>query len=127
MYPSPEKFNPKRWLDSAYPTYKEPLTEFPSIKGHHGFGYGRRACVGQDLVHAEMLIACGSLLQGFEIARKMDPYGQPVAIDQNACSPFLISMTIVHPVEFRVRSEDRANFIMKEWKDTLARSKETST
>jgi hypothetical protein len=122
-YPSPETFNPARWLDPSFPTYKAPLTDFPTIKGHHGFGYGRRACVGQDLVHAELLLACGALLQGFEIVRQRDQYGVVLPIDTESCTPYLISMTGVHPVEFRVRSEKRAGLIQEEWKAALESSR----
>lgn len=75
-------------------------------------------------MHAEMLLACGALLQAFEIVRQVDSYGQPLPIDTEACSPYLISMTGVHPVEFKVRSEARAAFIMKEWTEALQKSKE---
>jgi hypothetical protein len=124
MYPSAETFNPARWLEPSYPTFKAPLTEFPTIKGHHGFGYGRRACVGQDLVHAELLLACGALLQGFEIRRLRDAYGVEVPIDTEACTPYLISMTGVHPVEFVVRSEERAGAIRGEWARALEGERE---
>src|SRR2546421_3377596 len=39
-YPDPEAYNPARWLDPSFPTYKEPLTEFPKLMGHHQFGCG---------------------------------------------------------------------------------------
>lgn len=122
-YPSAETFHPARWLDPSYPTYKAPLTEFPTIKGHHGFGYGRRACVGQDLVHAELLLACGALLQAFDIVRQRDQSGVALPIDTQSCTPYLISMTGVHPVEFRVRSAERAALIHEEWKAALESSR----
>jgi cytochrome P450 len=31
MYPEPEEFKPERWLDPQYPTYKEPLTAYPTL------------------------------------------------------------------------------------------------
>lgn len=127
MYPSAETFNPARWLDPSYPTFKTPLTEFPTIKGYHGFGYGRRACVGQDLVHSELLLACGALLQGFEIQRQRDEYGTVKLIDTEACTPYLISMTGVHPVEFVSRGEGWAGRIRGEWRGVLERERERET
>ena len=119
MYPSPEAYHPERWLSPKYPTYKAPLTEFPSIKGHHGFGYGRRVCIGQDLVHAEMLVACGALLWAFNMQQKVGVDGVPLPIDADACTPYLISMPIVHPVQFSARSEGRSQLIMDNWKTSL--------
>jgi cytochrome P450 len=31
MYPDPEEFKPERWLDPQYPTYKGPLTAYPTL------------------------------------------------------------------------------------------------
>ena len=47
-YPDQKIFNPARWVDPSYPTYKEPLTEFPNLRGDTSFGYGNRACPGVD-------------------------------------------------------------------------------
>jgi len=54
IYPSPEEFRPERWLSPEFPTYREPLTHFPSVKAQSGFGWGRRACIGQD--HTEIVL-----------------------------------------------------------------------
>ena len=40
MYPDPVEFHPERWLDPSWPTFKEPLTEHPVIRGDIAFGYG---------------------------------------------------------------------------------------
>jgi len=46
MYPDGPVFNPARWLEPEYPTYKEPLTVYPNLQGFTSFGHGRRACPG---------------------------------------------------------------------------------
>jgi hypothetical protein len=99
------------------------MTEFPTIKGHHGFGYGRRVCIGQDLVHAEMFVACGALLWAFDMQQRIGSDGVPMPIDADACTPYLISMPIVHPVEFSVRSEDRSRLIMENWQVSLEKKR----
>ena len=40
LYPDPTEFHPERWLDPSWPTYKEPLTEYPILRGDIAFGYG---------------------------------------------------------------------------------------
>lgn len=62
-------------------------------------------------MHAELLLACGALLQGFEIVRQRDQYGVVLPIDTESCTPYLISMTGVHPVDFVVRGKERERFI----------------
>ena len=48
MYPDTDRrkllFNPERYLDPSYPTYKAPLTLYPNCHNYTPFGYGRRAC-----------------------------------------------------------------------------------
>lgn len=73
LYPDPTKYNPARWLEPEYPSYQEPLTVHPRLMGFSGFGSGRRVCPGIELTEAELLIACGSLLQNFEMLPNVDP------------------------------------------------------
>jgi cytochrome P450 len=41
LYPDPEIFKPNRWLEAKYPTFREPLTQFPNITNYSSFGFGR--------------------------------------------------------------------------------------
>lgn len=41
LYPDPETYNPERWLDSPFPTYKEPLSVYPNLSNFSAFGFGR--------------------------------------------------------------------------------------
>lgn len=70
MFPDPETFNPLRWVKPEYPTYKEPLTEYPTIINSTQFGYGRRLCQGQTVADEDLLIGLGSLAWLFNISRK---------------------------------------------------------
>lgn len=69
MFPDPETFNPLRWVEPSYPTYKEPLTEYPTIINSTQFGYGRRLCQGQGVADEDMLIGIGSIAWLFNIKR----------------------------------------------------------
>ncbi|RMX80617.1 hypothetical protein D0867_16369, partial [Hortaea werneckii] len=70
MYPKPNQFVPERWLDPSYPTYKEPLTEFPNLRGDISFGYGNRSCPGVDLTYFELCTLFGALAWSFDIKAK---------------------------------------------------------
>jgi hypothetical protein len=77
MFPDPEAFNPLRWMDPKYPTYQEPLTQFPTIINSSQFGYGRRTCQGQTVADEDMLIGIGSIAWMFNISQKVEPPAVP--------------------------------------------------
>ncbi|KAF3004322.1 hypothetical protein E8E13_009333 [Curvularia kusanoi] len=70
MYPDPETFNPLRWLKPEFPTYKEPLTQYPTIINSSQFGYGRRLCQGQTVADEDMFIGIGSIAWLFNISKQ---------------------------------------------------------
>lgn len=73
VYPDPYTYNPARWLDPAFTTtYREPLTQFPTMVNATAFGWGRRYCQGQDLSQHEAFIAVASIMWAFDVAAK-DP------------------------------------------------------
>ena len=72
VYPEPDKYNLARWLEPEYPSYQAPLSVHPRLMGFSGFGSGRRVCPGVELTEAELLIACGSLVQNFEMLPDVD-------------------------------------------------------
>lgn len=70
MFPDPETFNPLRWIEPGYPTYQEPLSQFPTIINSTQFGYGRRTCQGQTVTDEDLLIGIGSIAWLFNIKSK---------------------------------------------------------
>lgn len=86
MFPDPEAFNPLRWVEPGYPTYQEPLTQYPTIINSTQFGYGRRVCQGQTVADEDLLIGIGSIAWLFNMEQasyqNSDPKGEPnVVID----------------------------------------------
>ncbi len=75
LYPNPEEFNPDRYLDPKFPTYKEPLTKYPNVVNHHVFGYGRRICMGMDMVDYQLVTILGALASCFDVSKKKDKLG----------------------------------------------------
>lgn len=74
MFPDPEAFNPLRWVEPGYPTYQEPLTQFPTIINSTQFGYGRRTCQGQTVADEDMFIGIGSLAWLFTMEKTRDDH-----------------------------------------------------
>lgn len=78
VYPDCENFRPERWMEKEWPTYKEPLTEHPRLMGSHHFGMGRRMCPGIELTEAELLVACGTIVNCFDLKPVKDANGNEV-------------------------------------------------
>jgi Cytochrome P450 len=110
VYPNPDTFNPGRYLDPKYPTYREPLSEFPTIRGYHGFGFGRRICPGQEVAEAELLVACAAIVWAFRLERKRTASGEEMRIPDYDFTSTLITTAkpFDHAIYCEVR-EARAN------------------
>lgn len=117
-YPDPDVFNPDRWVNPEYPTFKAPLTEYPTIIGHHQFSYGKRACLGQQLGQAELLIACGAIIWAFNVVRKRDSNGDLVPVPDYDFATLPFNKPFPFAMDLNVRSQQRANLIMKQFRDS---------
>ena len=111
MYPDAETYNPGRWLDPAFPTYKEPLTEYPKLMGYHQFGCGKRQCPGVEVTEAELLVACAGILWGFTLERRKYSDGTNVPVDPEHMSPFLIGGALPFDFDLKPREEKRAQIL----------------
>lgn len=97
MYPEPEAFNPGRWLSKEYPTYREPLTQYPNLNGFSQFGFGRRTCQGIPIVDQDLFLAMGGMAWAFDIRKRRDPAtGEEIPVHWNNFTPLLIAK----PVKF---------------------------
>ncbi|KAH8731289.1 putative cytochrome P450 oxidoreductase [Phaeosphaeriaceae sp. PMI808] len=74
-YPDGQLFNPARWLEPVYPTYKEPLTLYPDCHKFPAFGYGRRACPGVEFAERSLNIMVAKLAWAVNIRRPLDQNG----------------------------------------------------
>ena len=72
LFPDAETFRPDRWLDPKFPTYKEPLSQYPDIKGHSAFGWGNRSCIGQGFTETVLFTMASTILWSCNITKKRD-------------------------------------------------------
>lgn len=124
-YPDPDNFRPQRWLEPGWPTYKEPLSQYPTIAGMSSFGWGARICLGQSIVEDQCLLALGGLCWAFDLKFKIDPStGKKVKIPTGIKSK---SLSIVEPekfqMDFLVRSHKREK-VAEMWKTAMSKDGE---
>lgn len=110
-YVRPDLYNPGRWLDPASPNYREPLTEFPRIKGHHIFGRGKRGCPGQDMAEAALYVQCGNMVKNFRMEPKRGEKGEPLWPSDNDRSNDVIGGPKEFECVIRARSEERREIV----------------
>jgi len=115
LYPRGEEFIPDRWLDASWPTFKEPLSEFPNFRGDTAFGYGNRSCPGVDLTSNELLTLIGSLLWAFEIKRPEGRNGLDNPLPWYETAPWVITMSKPFKCDIKVRSEHKRQQILNDF------------
>lgn len=124
-YPDPDNFRPERWLEPGWPTFQEPLTQYPTVKGMSSFGWGQRACLGQTLTQDEMLVSTGSVCWGFNLTHKIDPVtGRKIDIPLNKSNSLLIIKPDPYQMAFEPRSEARKQQMIDNWKTAEAKENE---
>ncbi|KIW79286.1 hypothetical protein Z517_05898 [Fonsecaea pedrosoi CBS 271.37] len=73
LYPDPETFNPDRWLNPKFPTYREPLTQYPNLQNYSAFGFGRRLCPGANIAERSLNIIVARTSWACNIKKAVDP------------------------------------------------------
>jgi hypothetical protein len=80
----------------------------------HSFGWGRRTCLGQNIVDDEMFVFGAGVLWAFNLSQKIDrTTGEPVPIDTQATNSHVILEPDPYEIDIKVRSEKRAEQVMK--------------
>ncbi|ORY68555.1 cytochrome P450 [Pseudomassariella vexata] len=121
-YPDPDNFRPERWLQPGWPTYQEPLTQYPTIKGMSSFGWGQRQCLGMTLTQDELVVACGALSWCFNLKPKTDSLtGEQLPVPLDKSNSLLIIKPDPFQMAFEPRSEQRKREALRLWRDSEAK------
>ncbi|KAI4599965.1 hypothetical protein KJ359_001066 [Pestalotiopsis sp. 9143b] len=114
-YPDAETFNPARWIEPAYPTFKEPLTQYPNLNGYSQFGFGRRTCQGIAIVEQDLFLTMGGMAWAFDITKKRRADGSEIDVHWDDFSPLLIAKPAPFEFDAAPRSESVKRELIKMW------------
>ncbi|KAK3323056.1 cytochrome P450 [Apodospora peruviana] len=128
VYPDPETFNPRRWLDPSFTTtYREPLTQYPNLNGFSQFGFGRRTCQGVPIVEQDLFLTMGGMAWAFDMRKKRDPKtGAEVPVHWNDYTPLLIAKPAKFAFDAFPRSDEKKRLMREMYEGATARMEEES-
>ncbi|KAI1483840.1 cytochrome P450 [Daldinia eschscholtzii] len=115
IYPDADSFNPGRWLEPNYPTYKEPLTTYPNLNGFSQFGFGRRTCQGIPIVEQDLFLTMGGMAWAFNLRKKLREDGSEIPVHWNDYTPLLIAKPAPFEFDASVRSALKGIALRKMW------------
>ncbi len=79
----------------------------------HTFGWGRRTCLGKDIVDDEMFVCGAAIVWGFDLGPKVCPRtGKVIPIDTQATNSHVILEPSPFQISINVRNSDRAKDIL---------------
>lgn len=83
----------------------------------HTFGWGRRTCLGQNVVNDETFVFGAAVLWAFKLAPKTCPMtGEPVPIDTQATNSHVILEPLPYQLSIKPRSQKRAGHVLDGYK-----------
>jgi hypothetical protein len=116
-YPDPDSFRPDRWISPSFPTtYREPLTQYPTLKGFSQFGFGRRTCQGVDIVEQELFLTMGGLAWAFDIGKKKDDRGGEIEVPLAKYTSLLIAKPEKFEFALTPVSDERLQMVLEDWR-----------
>jgi hypothetical protein len=82
----------------------------------HSFGWGRRTCLGQNIVDDETFVFAAATLWGFTLAPKICPRtGKQVPIDTQATNSHVILEPEPYQLSIKARSDERGRQILEQY------------
>ncbi|KAK0724507.1 cytochrome P450 [Lasiosphaeris hirsuta] len=124
-YPDPENFRPERYLEPTWPTFQAPLTRYPNFRegqSMHSFGWGRRTCLGQNIVDDEMFVFGAATLWAFKTGPKVCPRtGKVIPIDTQATNSHVILEPLPYQIDIKPRTPERARTILDNYNDVIGK------
>ena len=122
LYPEPYAFKPERWLDSQFPTYREPLTVHPNLHNYSSFGFGRRICPGQNIAERSLCLLTARIAWSCNISRAKDDQGNEIVPSLDEFTDDLVTEPRPFLFSLEARSQEKSNIINAEHEKLVAGS-----
>lgn len=110
VYPDSGTYNPDRWLNPKYPTYQEPLSQYPNLKRFASFGFGRRICPGLVSAERSLFIEIATLMWACSVGKKLDAQGNVIPVPWYDFKPG--NNTGPKPFDFSLTARDAKRIAM---------------
>ncbi|GIJ81524.1 hypothetical protein Asppvi_000023 [Aspergillus pseudoviridinutans] len=117
LYPDPENFNPDRWLNRSYPTYREPLSKYPSLQNFSAFGFGRRICPGMNIAERSLYILPARIMWACRITKAKDERGADITPPLYNYTTGFNTQPKPFPFHLEARSEKRKIAVKEAWEE----------
>ncbi|KAI0791938.1 cytochrome P450 [Abortiporus biennis] len=109
-------FNPDRYFNGSVGS--ETLKETKGT-GHHGFGFGKRACVGRYFAEDSLNLICAQILWSFNIeAKHKNEKGEPILPSPNELPPGFAGHPLPFEIQVNLRFPD-ARVVLDNLKESL--------
>ena len=117
LYPDPETYNPRRWLEPEYPTFREPLSRFPNLQNYSSFGFGRRICPGMNIAERSLYILTARILWAGRFSKKIDPVsGAEIEVPEYDYVSGFNTQPMPFQFTLEARSGERRRILEEAWK-----------
>ncbi|RJE21071.1 to cytochrome p450 [Aspergillus sclerotialis] len=116
--PNPREFNPDRYKGDEQSLGDAASNPDPLKRDVYTFGAGRRICPGIHVAERSLFLAMSRILWAFDIAPALDPVTKgPIIPDPDRLTQGFVCMPEEYPARITPRSKERADHVIKEWKD----------
>lgn len=116
-YPKPRKFDPDRYKDDCQSFGDAAANPDATKRDTFTFGAGRRICPGIHVAERSLFLGMSRILWAFNIEPALDRTGKPILPDPDRLTQGFVCMPEEFPAMIKPRSKEKADLVIKEWKD----------
>ncbi|KAL3476681.1 cytochrome P450 [Aspergillus californicus] len=116
-HPNPREFNPERYKDDRQSLGDSAANPDGAKRDNFTFGAGRRICPGIHVAERSLFLGMSRILWAFNIEPAIDEKGKPIIPDANRLTQGFVCMPEEFPAKITPRSKDRAEIVVREWKE----------